>query len=68
MKNLRTKLSYAFYTLLATVFLVGCTYEEDGKIVKDTDGVMYRLEGSGRTSEAYHLIKIDTTDYKAKFK
>jgi hypothetical protein len=68
MKNLSRKLSYTLYILLATVFLIGCTYEKDGKIVKDTDGKIYRLEGNGRTSEAYHLIEIDTTNYEAKFK
>ena len=68
MKNLSRKLSYTLYILLATVFLIGCTYEKDGKIVKDTDGKIYRLEGNGRTIEAYHLIEIDTTNYEAKFK
>lgn len=68
MKRLNDKTSYALYILLATVFLVGCTYEKDGKIVKDTEGRIYRLEGNGRNSEAYHLIEIDTTDYRTKFK
>jgi|18_taG_2_1085343.scaffolds.fasta_scaffold120353_2 hypothetical protein len=57
-----------FILLLATVFLIGCTYEKDGKIVKDTDGRIYRIEGSLRTSESYFLIELDTTNYEAKFK
>ena len=68
MKRFKILKSYILYALLATVFIVGCTYEKDGKIVKDTDGTIYRLEGNGRTSEAYHLIEIDTTNYEAKFK
>jgi len=31
MKKLRTKLSYAFYTLLVAVFLGGCEYGQDYK-------------------------------------
>lgn len=31
MKNLRTKLSYAFYTLLVAVLLVGCQMESKPK-------------------------------------
>ena len=29
MKNLRTKLSYAFYTLLALVFMTGCVQKSE---------------------------------------
>jgi len=39
-----------------------CTYKHEGKLIKDVDGKIYRLEGSQRTSEAYHLIEIDTTN------
>lgn len=67
MEKLNRKLNSVLYMLIVSGFLVGCTYKKDGKIVKDADGVIYRLEGSGRTSEAYHLIEIDTTDYKAMF-
>lgn len=50
------------------IFFIGCTYKHDGKIVKDAEGKIYKLEGNGRTSEAYHLIEIDTTDYRTMFK
>ena len=54
-------------TRLSAVF-VGCTYKHDGKLVKDTEGIIYKLEGNGRTSEAYHLVPIDTVDYEGRFK
>jgi hypothetical protein len=55
------------YVLLSAVF-VGCTYKHDGKLVKDIEGNIYKLEGNGRTSEAYHLVPIDTTHYQVLFK
>lgn len=67
MEKLNRKLSRVLYMLIVSGFLVGCTYHHDGKILMDEDGVIYKLEGNGRTSEAYHLIEIDTTDYRAKF-
>lgn len=59
--------SFFTYVLLLAVF-VGCTYKHDGKLVKDTEGRIYKLEGNGRTSEAYYLVPIDTTDYEGRFK
>lgn len=56
--------AFAYVTLVA----VGCTYKHDGKMVKDTEGRIYKLKGSSRTSESYHLIEIDTTDYRGRFK
>lgn len=47
MKNLRTKLSYAFYTLLAVVCFSSCTPLDsslDGKILTDEYGNVYKLE------------------------
>lgn len=67
MKNLKIRSNF-LYTLLVAVFIIGCTYKYDGKLVKDTNGKLYKLKGNGRTSEAYHLIEIDTVDYEAKFK
>lgn len=55
------------YVLFVSI-LVGCTYKHDGKLVKDTEGNIYKLVGNGRTSEAYHLVEIDTVDYTSKFK
>ena len=55
MKNLKTKLSYAFYTLLAVVCFSSCTPLDsslDGKILTDEDGNVYKLEwqyGRGAT-------------------
>lgn len=67
-KNSINRLTVAFASLLllSAVFF-GCTYKHDGKLVKDTDGRIYKLEGSGRTSEAYHLVPIDTVDYEGRF-
>lgn len=61
-------LAAAFSILLLSAVFVGCTYKHDGKLVKDTEGIIYKLEGSGRTSEAYHLVPIDTVDYESYFK
>jgi hypothetical protein len=62
------RLTIAFTSLLLSAVFVGCTYKHDGKIVKDTDGKIYKLEGNGRTSEAYHLVPIDTVNYEGRFK
>lgn len=69
MKNkiLINYLTLAFASLLLSAIFVGCTYEHDGKLVKDTEGKIYKLEGNDRTSEAYHLVPIDTVDYKGQF-
>ena len=66
--KLKTQLIAFAYVLLVAVFVVGCTYKHDGEVVKATNGKLYKLKGNGRTSEAYHLIEIDTVDYNAKFK
>jgi len=60
-------LTLAFASLLLSAVFVGCTYKHDGKLVKDVDGKIYKLEGNGRTSEAYNLIRIDTVDYEGRF-
>lgn len=61
-------LTLAFVSLLLSAVFVGCTYKHDGELVKDTEGNIYKLEGNGRTSEAYHLVPIDTVDYEGRFK
>ena len=61
------RLTLAFASLLLSAVFVGCTYKHDGKLVKDTEGRIYKLEGNGRTSEAYHLIPADTVDYESRF-
>jgi hypothetical protein len=67
-KFLINHLTLAFASLLLAVVFQGCSWEHDGKLVKDTEGKIYKLEGNGRTSEAYHLIPVDTVDYKGRFK
>lgn len=52
--------------LLLSIFF-GCTYKHEGELVKDIYGKIYKLERSGRTSESYHLILIDTVTYEDKF-
>lgn len=61
-------LKTAFTFILLSFVFDGCTYKHDGKIVKDTKGNIYKLKGNGRTSEAYHLEIIDTTNYKKQFR
>lgn len=61
------RLTLAFASLLLSAVFFGCTYKHDGKLVKDVDGRIYKLEGNGRTSEAYHLILVDTVDYESRF-
>ena len=71
MKKLRTKLSYALYILLALVCFSSCTPLDtslDGKILKDEDGNVYKLEwqnGYGATwafkYPVYRIYKGDTT-------
>ena len=61
------RLTLAFASLLLSAAFVGCTYEHDGKLVKDVNGKIYKLEGNGKTGEAYHLIPVDTVDYEGLF-
>lgn len=47
--------------------LVSCSSNRKGDLVMDENGVIYKLEWNRWNNEAYYLIEIDTTDYKAKF-
>ena len=60
MKNLRTKLSYTLYILLACVFMVGCNPKHEGKIVKDAEGKLYRLDH--RIGVVYALEEISVAE------
>lgn len=50
MKNLRTKLSYAFYTLLVAFLMVGCN--------KPT-----KYESKNENGMTYKVIEIDSCEY-----
>lgn len=66
------KLKISNYRIIVYVLfvyiLIGCTYKHDGKLVKDTEGNIYKLVGSQKIGEAYYLVEIDTVDYSSKFK
>lgn len=47
--------------LLAVVFQ-SCRWKHDGKILKDKDGNLYRLEASGIRNESYDLKLLPTAD------
>jgi hypothetical protein len=57
----KTQNLYAFVLLLAVVFQ-GCQWEHDGKVLKDKDGNLYRLEASGYRNESYDLKPLPTAD------
>jgi hypothetical protein len=63
MKNL---IKYGFIAVVMCFF--SCEFKKDGMIVKDTEGTIYKLQGSWKMGVNYNVIEIDTTDYKAKFK
>ena len=67
-KNSCNYLTLAFVGLLLSTVFVGCTYEHDGKLVKDTEGNIYKLEGTHKTSESYLLVPVDTVNYELRFK
>lgn len=48
--------------LLIILILAGCHWKHDGKIVKDKDGNLYRLEASGIRNESYDLKPLPTRD------
>lgn len=52
-------------TLLSiTLFVCSCTWQHDGKMVKDVDGNLYLLEASGIRHESYDLKPLSTEDIK----
>ena len=52
----------AFTVLLLAVVFQGCQWEHDGKVLKDKDGNLYRLEASGYRNESYDLKPLPTAD------
>ena len=63
MKKLKisTVAAIAVYAMLAVVFQ-SCQWKYDGKILKDKDGNLYRLEASGIRNESYDLKPLPTAD------
>jgi hypothetical protein len=56
------RLTLAFASLLLAVVFQGCSWKHDGKVVKDKDGNLYRLEASGYRHESYDLKPLPTAD------
>jgi len=52
----------AFTVLLLAVVFQGCQWKHDGKVLKDKDGNLYRLEASGIRNESYDLKPLPTAD------
>ena len=48
--------------VLLTLF-TACTYSKDGKLVKDEQGRIYKLEASA-ANDSYYLREIDTVAIK----
>lgn len=59
--KISTSAAIAVYAMLAVVFQ-GCQWKHDGKILKDKDGNLYRLEASGIRNESYDLKPLPTDD------
>jgi len=55
-------LTLAFESLLLAVVFQGCSWKHDGKVLKDKDGNLYRLEASGYREESYDLKPLPTAD------
>jgi hypothetical protein len=55
-------LTLAFASLLLAVVFQGCSWKYDGKVLKDKDGNLYRLEASGYREESYDLKPLPTAD------
>lgn len=51
-------------TILLVTLFVSCTYQKDGKLVKDVDGNIYKLKEAA-ANESYFLEKIDTAAINA---
>lgn len=51
----------AVYAMLSVGFKGG-KWKYDGKILKDKDGNLYRLEANQVTNESYNLIQLPTAD------
>ena len=48
--------------ILIALFMCGCSWKHDGKIVKDVDGNLYRLEANGIRNESYDLRPLPTDE------
>ena len=59
--KISTVAAIAVYAMLAVVFQ-SCQWKHDGKILKDKDGNLYRLEASGIRNESYDLKPLPTAD------
>lgn len=55
------KAAFALSALLVAV-LSGCQWKHDGKILKDKEGNLYRLEASGIRNESYDLKPLPTAE------
>jgi hypothetical protein len=49
--------------ILLLIFLVSCTHEKNGMLVKDANGNVYKLYEAA-PSEAYILKEIDTLSFQ----
>ncbi len=59
--KISTVVAIAVYVMLSVVFQ-GCSWKHDGKILKDKDGNLYRLEASGIRNESYDLKPLPTAE------
>lgn len=59
--KISTVAAIAVYVMLAVVFQ-SCHWKHDGKILKDKDGNLYRIEASGIRNESYDLKPLPTAD------
>lgn len=55
----KLKISIVVFAIISTI---SCKWEHHGKIFKDKDGNLYRLEASGITNESYYLEPLPTAD------
>jgi hypothetical protein len=48
--------------ILMTLSICSCTWKHDGKILKDAQGNLYRLEANGIRNESYDLQPLPTSE------
>lgn len=62
-----TRTRFAIYVIWVCSLLSSCTHKNEGLIVKDIDGNVYRLDPDSRAGEAYNLVPLDSSKYNVLF-
>lgn len=54
--------------LLTILSICSCTWKHDGKILKDAQGNLYRIESNGPLHECYSIIPLPTNQIDSLLK